>query len=204
MRWTTRKTPMADWVPPDGYKLCGTGTCGEPKATGAKKADPITWECQASDKCQADGEHACQCYLMRVHPRSRHVAFLNPDGASTTSPWQHLPPGWKVICLCMYPDPAAKAPPPTALALTPPDGYTISTRCEGECGFPVYNTAKETWTCPASNMNTHADPNCYLVQLPRQGANKDKIEIVGKPGEEVHRSHLNDDDDVFCICLHKQ
>lgn len=111
-----------------------------------------------------------------------------------------MPPGWRLNCVCLYPAPGHKPARERPLALTPPDGYNISSTCEG-CSFPTYNQARKTWCCAVEDVT--ANPNCYLVEVPREGPDNKKITILGKPNEEVHESHLHNDYDVFCVCLTK-
>jgi hypothetical protein len=188
------------WVPPDGYRLCKDGQCGEPIATGATKS-VAEWKCDASDTCKTEGEHKCACYLVRVRPRSKHVEILAKPGSTWTT--ETMPPGWYTMCLCLSEDKDAKAPPPPAPDLTPPQGYVLSTAC-GDCGMPSYDATKRTWTC--FNSDANANPGCFLVEVPRHGKDHTQIHILAGPGTgniDIHESHLHTNWDVFCICLKK-
>jgi hypothetical protein len=186
------------WIPPAGYRLCATGHCGEPVATGPTK-DVAEWKCDESDSCKTEGEHKCACYLVRVRPRSHHVDILAVPGKTWTD--EAMPPGWHTMCLCLHEDKDAKPPPPPPLDLTPPTGYALSTAC-GDCGTPTYDPVKRAWSC--ININANADPGCYLVEVPREGPHSKQIHILAGPGKhnhDIHESHLHKNWDVFCVCL---
>lgn len=185
--------PGHAWVPPDRYRLCEHGSCGESKATGPAK-DVAEWECEETDHCKPEGEHKCACYLVRVPPRSHHVEILAAPGKKWT--WEPMPPGWHTMCLCLHEDKDANAPPPPKLELTAPPGCTISDKC-GDCGMPSFDRTKRTWSCV--NLDAHADPGCFLVEVPREGKYNKQLHILAGPGrnQDIHESHLHSDWDVI-------